>query len=127
MKKFINYHLPAIIYAATIIILSSIPGFGHNYVFIFGYDKLIHFCVYAVFAILIFRSASHITKEVSLLMASINSLSFILFFAIGDELYQSKIPGRTSDPYDVLFDFLGAALIVTLLSLYRLQKNKRKH
>ena len=124
MKKFITYHLPTISYAVAIIILSSIPGFNHKYIIISGYDKLIHFSAYAIFAVLIFRSVSHITKKISLRTAGIISLAFILVFAICDELYQSTTPGRRSDPYDVLFDFLGAAAIIIFVLLCK-KKQKR--
>nr|MBN2277211.1 VanZ family protein [candidate division Zixibacteria bacterium] len=125
MRNFFIYHLPAIAYAALIIILSSIPDLGKNSFDIFKLDKIIHFIEYAVFAILVFRSISHLMPNRVILILGI-SLVLVAMFAMFDEFYQSYIPGRHSDPFDWLFDFLGATLIIVFLH-YRLRKRRAMH
>ncbi len=125
MKKFLLYHLPAISYAGLIIALSSIPNLNQNRSFLFGYDKLIHFAEYAIFAILIFRSFSHISIKIQFKATIYLSFAFIAIFALFDELYQSRIPGRETDLYDILSDILGAALIVIVMAVRRRYKQVR--
>lgn len=124
MINFVKFHLPAIAYAGLIILLSSIPDLGTKHNFLHGYDKLIHFCEYAIFAVLIYRSISHISKKIGFYLALGLSLLFILMFAAFDELYQGHIPGRDSNLYDALFDFLGAVLIVLILALRHRRTSK---
>lgn len=116
MKRFLRYHLPAILYGGLIIGLSSIPDWGQKQSYILGYDKILHFFEYGFFAVIIFRSFSNISQKFSLMKIVSFSLIFITIFACLDEYYQSHIPGRDSDIYDALFDFLGATLIVLILA-----------
>lgn len=117
MKEFTKYHLPAVLYAALIIVLSSLPGLGLPSVKIIQLDKIIHFIEYAIFAVLIYRSFSHISDRIKGRLVIFLSMLFVALFAVFDEVYQSYVPGRQSDAFDLLFDFLGALLIIVYLSL----------
>jgi len=121
MRKFLIFHLPAILYAALIIVLSSIPILGKPPIDIWKFDKMIHFVEYAIFAILVFRSISNISPKLNAGHTIVLSLILVGMFAFVDEYYQSYIPGRHSDPFDWLFDFLGAALIILYMQ-YRKKK-----
>lgn len=115
MRRFLKYHIPAILYAALILALSSIPDFGKSPIGILKFDKVIHLIEYAVFAALIFRSFSNISSRVKSKYVLYFSLLFVALFAILDEMYQGLVPGRHSDIYDLLFDVLGATLVIVLL------------
>jgi VanZ family protein len=115
MKRFVRYHLPAILYAALIICLSSIPDLGKPQLAVLSIDKLLHFGEYAIFAILIFRSFSNVSSRLGSRYVIYLSLLFIALFALFDELYQGYVPGRDPDVLDLLFDILGAALIIALM------------
>lgn len=78
-------------------------------------DKLLHFGEYAIFAVLIFRSFSNISLRLGAQYVIYLSLLFIAFFALFDELYQGYVIGRESDVFDLLFDILGATLIIVLM------------
>jgi VanZ family protein len=125
VKHFARYHLPAIIYAILILVLSSIPELGPKQKFLIGYDKVIHFCEYAVFAVLIFRSLSHLTMKISFRLSLLISLTFIVLFAALDEFYQGLVPGRETDIYDALFDIMGAVLIVVILAIRKKYSKKK--
>ncbi|PKK84737.1 MAG: hypothetical protein CVT49_00870 [candidate division Zixibacteria bacterium HGW-Zixibacteria-1] len=117
IKYFAKYHLPAILYGTLIIIISSIHGLGLPPVKIIALDKLIHFIEYAIFAVLIFRSFSNLSPNLQGRFTVFLSMFFITLFAVFDEIYQSYIPGRHSDPFDFLFDVLGASFIIIYLFL----------
>ena len=114
-KRIIKYHLPALLYAGLILCLSSIPDLGKSRLAVLRVDKLLHFAEYAVFAVLIFRSFSNISSQLGARCVIYLSLLFIAFFALFDELYQGYIIGRESDAIDLLFDILGATLIIILM------------
>ena len=100
MKRFSKYHLPAILYAALILVLSSLPGLGVPQIKIVALDKVIHFIEYAIFAVLIYRSFSNLSDKLQGRIVVFFSMLFVVLFALFDELYQSYIPGRQSDPFD---------------------------
>ena len=125
MKRFLLYHLPAILYGVLIIVLSSLPRLGIPNVKFLQMDKILHFIEYAVFAVLIYRSFSHISDSFQGRLMLLLSMFFVVLFALFDEYYQSYIPGRQSDPLDLLFDVLGALMIITYLFL-RKRSNFRR-
>lgn len=115
MKRFLQYHFPALLYAAIILSLSSLPRVDLPELAILRADKLLHFAEYAVFAVLIYRSMSNLLRNHYFRYIFWASLAIVMVFAAIDEFYQSYIPGRNSDPVDLLVDILGAALILFLL------------
>lgn len=78
-------------------------------------DKLIHFVEYGIFALLAFRSFSHVGSVSPVNRAMLFSALFICVFAVFDEYYQRFIPGRFFDVYDILVDVCGALLVLSLL------------
>ncbi|MEW5925772.1 MAG: VanZ family protein [Candidatus Zixiibacteriota bacterium] len=121
IKHFAKFHLPAVIYAILIIIISSVHGLGLPPVKNIALDKLIHFIEYALFAVLIFRSFSHLSPALRDRIVVFLTMLFITLFAVFDEIYQSYVPGRHSDPFDFLFDIMGALFII----LYLVVRKKR--
>lgn len=124
MKTLIKYHLPAILYAVLIIVVSSIPSLTPPKVGIVGMDKIAHFFEYAILAVLVFRSISHLSPRIRPGMMFLLSMLFIVIFAIFDEAYQAYVPGRKSDLYDIVFDLLGSMLILGYL-WYRNSRSRR--
>jgi len=116
---FIYYHLPMMLYASAIIIVSSIPSLQAPQLNFIAVDKLAHFVEYAIFAFLTFRSFANIRSNMNLTPAYVLSLIFLIIFAVLDEFYQSFIPGRFSDLGDVLVDIFGSLLVVTFFWLRR--------
>ncbi len=112
MKNFLLYHFPALLYAAIILALSSIPRTDFPEIAFLRADKLLHFAEYALFAVLIYRSMSELLKKYPVKYSIWVSLLIVMIFAAADEYYQSYIPGRNSDPVDLIIDIAGAALIL---------------
>lgn len=113
-RGFVWYHLPAIVYAAVIITLSSIPNLKAPQLRFLAFDKLAHFGEYAVFSWLAIRSISNLGSRLTANLAFILAILFVSGFAFIDESYQRFIPGRQFDVYDILIDVLGALLVLTL-------------
>lgn len=122
--KFIKFHLPALLYAAGIIAVSSIHNLRLPQVGIADFDKLIHFLEYAVFAFLIFRSIYHISPKITLKQTLLFSALFLSFFALMDETYQYFIPGRHSDLWDFITDICGSLIVLTLCGLWYKKPSK---
>lgn len=116
-NRFIRYHLPPFIWALLIMIASSIPADKLPNVQIFGWDKIAHVCVFFIFGLLILRSLYHRKKTInSKKQIAILTLVFVLSFGIFDEVFQSLIPGRTSDIYDLIADAVGGILAVSFFN-----------
>jgi len=95
------------VYILLIIGVSSIPGQAMpKSWFSWGWeDKIYHMIEYSVLGILAYLSyCDHVRYSFSLLVVS--GFSFGLF----DELYQSLIPGRFPNAFDVIADGIGVTL-----------------
>ena len=89
--------LPAVVYAALIFYLSSIPGRDVPHVGI--NDKVLHFILYAVFGILLMLACPRFWIAVGV----------GLLYAVSDEWHQSFVPGRAVEVLDVCADVAGVA------------------
>lgn len=117
------YRLPLLGFALLIIAGSSIPGQNLPIVFKLTPDKLIHTVEYFILGYLIVRWIFVEFPEKSNILKF--SLTLLLggLFGIMDELYQSLIPGRFTDPFDWIMDFTGVCLSILI---YRFISKKRE-
>lgn len=126
MKDLTKYHLPLVIYAAAILVVSSIPGLKLPRVEGWSIDKVAHLVEYAGLAILTYRSCLRWRRwrvpEVPLWIT--------LLVATGwgclDEWLQSHVPGRFSTWRDIVADAAGATLVVVIVWLTRRQRSARQ-
>ena len=116
---FIRYQLPALLWAVTIFIASSVPGYAIPNLAIFSHDKLLHLLVYFIFTALLYIALRHQTRfrELSsrpllwaILMAGL--------YGAADEFHQS-FTGRSADVLDLLADIAGALLLVAIVLAVR--------
>ena len=126
-RRFLVYHLPALLYAVGIIAVSSLRYLRPPDIDIPQFDKIIHFSEYAIFAFLIFRSFYHLGREPNLRRSLLLSALFVSLFALLDETYQRFVPGRHSDWRDFAVDVLGAFIVLSCLGLYRGWKRRRSY
>jgi VanZ family protein len=113
MPNFVRYHAPALLCAALILAVSSIPHLKAPDPGIWGVDKLFHFAEYAVLAFLLWRSVHH--RVASFSRARLQSGLFLVVFAALDEVLQGFVPGRQTDPLDYLADLAGGLLVLALV------------
>lgn len=115
------------VYALMVIGLSSIPNFQTPFLHRYPADKILHFCEYAVFAALTFRSFFQVSLLQSLYTVALATLGALVLFAGADELYQSLIPGRRPDIYDFITDLAGVTLAVLLMwAVYSRRRERRR-
>ena len=126
IKHFFWFQFPALAWAIAIFVQSSIaylsaPDLGFNL-----QDKFLHAIEYAIFGFLLWRALSNHASE--FLQKNSYWLTFLLcsLYAISDEFHQSFVPGRTADVDDVIADFIGAGLIVTVFYIRRKVKQRNR-
>ncbi|MEO8377560.1 MAG: VanZ family protein [Candidatus Sumerlaeota bacterium] len=116
--------LNAAICAAVILYVGSRPASDIPDVnFISGLDKVLHFSAYSGFAACLFRACyplkAHEKPTLSLPWAWVMLGPFLIGSI--DEVHQAYVPGRGSDPKDLVADTLGG-ILVCIAGLYWRQK-----
>jgi VanZ family protein len=114
-----RFGILATLWALIIFVLSSIPGTAFPTYSVLTFDKLIHAAVYAVLGALCFlalpRKWSPKTGVLVLIAGAIATV-----YGASDEFHQVFVPGRFSDPRDVLADgvggFVGALIASTVVA-----------
>jgi len=99
--------LPPVLWAAFILMLTSIPGARIPHVSIEGIDKVVHLICYGVLALLAFPAVA--ARNGARRAVVIVLLSTALFGAL-DEWHQQFIPERSMDLLDWFADTLGGFL-----------------
>ncbi|MDQ3263027.1 MAG: VanZ family protein [Myxococcota bacterium] len=106
MGRFVRFGLPPIAVAALIFALSSrssLPGPG-----VVGLDKVAHAVAYATLAWLTARGL--FGYRVERLTAAVLGALLATLYGVSDEWHQSFVPGRMTDPADLVADALGASV-----------------
>lgn len=124
-KYYTKYWLPPILYCLLIFGQSmfDLPVSKFQ-----SFDKLLHFGVYFLLGILIFRAFSTISKDLHIVLVLIISIFVSALIGFADEMFQLFSPSRTIDRIDVLYDVTGSicGMLVFLLTrfLNRLRQDK---
>lgn len=125
MGPFVRYWVPVVAYVVLIFWVSSIsgvklPGAGA------GLDKLAHAVEYGILCFLLVRALreSGVTSRTAL--AGVVSLILGLLVGLADELYQSMIPGRESDPADYTADAVGLVAAILIYAAFRRRRHRRR-
>jgi VanZ family protein len=115
---------PALVWSATIFVLSSLPGSAYPHTDLPNADKLVHLVLYATLGAacgraLVLRLLS--PQRPAMIIGIAAALATV--YGVTDELHQLFVAGRSADWRDALTDaggaLLGAALAVTLWSRRR--------
>jgi VanZ family protein len=104
LKRFLDYVVPAILYAGLIFFLSTRPNLPHLPGI--GSDKLAHFSEYAVFGILVVRA--FYAYRVPPKRAVTVGILICAVYGATDEVHQLFTPGRSSEVWDFVADALGS-------------------
>ena len=116
--RLFSFKSVALIYAALIFIISSLPRITPPPLGFRFEDKVYHFLEYSIFSFLLFLAffkakTDFFRKNVFLLSSLIG-----IAFAYSDEFHQRFVPGRSYDLFDFLADCLGVVLIQAVLWIY---------
>lgn len=119
----VHYRWAAALWTAAIIIGCSIPPSRLASVEpALTFDKLAHFGLFAIFAVLWLRGlCPPCSSPPWSRFRRLGGLMFVIgiLFAAGTELYQHLLPmKRTADPYDALADGAGLAVGIGMYALY---------
>lgn len=112
-STFIRYWLPAILYVGLIFSLSSIrgtdlPGGFPNL------DKIAHLLEYSLLGLLIGRAIRFTLAGRGQAVAATSAVLLGAAIGMADELYQRRVPGRSSDVRDWLVDVAAVTIAVLL-------------
>jgi VanZ family protein len=111
-RIFFEYWLPVLAYVALIITLSAQPQVRPPVDFL-GVDKWLHMIEYGGLGFVLVRALRASMPRRDPLVAAFSTLGAGLVMAVGDEVFQSFIPGRDSSHLDVMADVAG--LVVAML------------
>jgi VanZ family protein len=124
-QKLFSFKAVALIYAALIFIISSLPRLSPPPLGFRFEDKLYHFVEYSIFSFLLFLAffkakTDFFKKNVYLFSSSIG-----IAYAYSDEFHQRFVAGRSYDFYDFLANCLGIILVQAGLWVYLRWKSGR--
>ena len=108
IRRRIKHWLPTLAWAILIFSFSSQPTLTANQVYWqdFVIKKSAHLFVYALLAILIYRSLK-LTSRFSKLYLFLFTLILVVLYAVSDEFHQTFSLGRTPTLRDVFIDIAG--------------------
>jgi VanZ family protein len=102
---------PLLLVMGTILYLSSLTGSSLPR-WLQHYDKILHAVAYGALAVSTLTAVQPL--RLPRLLLGLATLLFCTAFGILDELYQSRVYGRIASGWDLLADFTGAAIVVSL-------------
>lgn len=110
---------PAIIWGVILAILMLLPQDAFPDSQLFSYDKLAHISVFAFLSILV--ALGFYLKEQSPKNTTIHrtkTLTICLVYGLALEMMQQFVPGRMSDIYDLLANFVGVLFGVIVFTFF---------
>jgi len=97
--------VPPLVWAAFILVLTSIPGADLPQVAVRHADKFVHLGMYGVFGWLLARSLFRGERARRAVVMAVLGVSL---FGAADEWHQQFIPGRSMELFDWVADTTGA-------------------
>ena len=115
-----KYWLPLGLYCSLIFFQATLPIPMKEIHYV---DKLIHFIVYAVLGVLIFRAIRSLPGDAGLFVIILIALTISSIVGFCDEIIQIFTPTRTLDRVDFCFDVFGS---LSGMAAYILIKSRKK-
>ena len=106
---FVRYWLPVLAYVALIFTLSAQPHLRSPLKFEMS-DKVIHVGEYGLLGLLLVRALGTLPRLRGALLAGLVTVAIGAGIGASDELFQSTVPGRDSDVFDLIADTVGLSL-----------------
>jgi VanZ family protein len=122
-RRFTQFFLPAILYAAGIFALSSIPALSPPPVGFEFSDKLYHFVEFFGFGLVLIRAFANSGSALLSSRPFAAAVIVGIFYALTDEFHQYFVPNREVELWDVVADALG---VVAISFAWWLWKRKRR-
>lgn len=117
MKKNARAHLPTLLFAVLIFVVSSIPDLDTPDLGFEMEDKVYHFLEYFIFGFLLSRSGHALQSRLKYPLFWMVFLTGTLY-AASDEIHQYFVPGRECDVRDFAVDVVGIVLGQTIYWMF---------
>jgi len=116
-----HYWWPTLVWAGVIFWFSSQSAIATSQIYWqdFIVKKIAHLTVYAILAILLYRSFKHTTNLDRLNLMWV-TIAVVVLYAISDEFHQSFTPGREPRVRDVVIDTIGAGVSLWVIDKRRI-------
>jgi VanZ family protein len=122
----LRYHFPVIVYAGLIFFASSFSAMPFDLPSFDLKDKLVHFIEFAIFGVLLWRSANRWKLSLAGVKLLIIALVIGSLYAAFDEFHQFLVPGRNCDFYDWVADAIGLAVGIAIAYIFIADKRRLK-
>lgn len=110
---------PAIIWTIILAVLMLLPQDAFPESKLLSYDKLAHISVFAVFSVLVLSGYAIRSKDKdNKTKHRKQALTICLVYGLLLEVLQQFVPGRMSDIYDLVANFIGALLGVIVFTFF---------
>ena len=120
-RHFLAHQAPALIWAATIFVLSSIPGDRLPEIVFHVWDKLLHATVFFMLCLLLHRALRSQMRFPRLqLFALVSALFLTVLYGGIDEFHQHFVPGRRMDLLDLVADATGGLVYAVSVTGWKL-------
>jgi VanZ family protein len=106
-RTLLVYWAPILAYVGLIFLLSSFSRLPFKANLFSHMDKLLHFTEYSLLALLVARGVRSLPKPEALWSMWLLSAGIVLVLGGLDELFQSLVPNRQSDLFDLMADCAG--------------------
>ncbi|MCC6548033.1 VanZ family protein [Candidatus Sumerlaeota bacterium] len=123
----------SVVCAVIILYVGGRPGSAiPNLSFIKGLDKVLHFTAYSGLAVCLFRACYplQVNHKPTLSLPWLPVILGPLLVGLIDEIHQAFVPGRGSDPKDLIADTMGGVLICATGVYWRwqvLERDRQRH
>ncbi len=115
-RSFLLYWLPALLFACVIFYMSSGPA--PAFASLFSYeDKFLHFAEYGTYGLLLVNAMVRTAAPGNAGRALRYGVLTAWVTGACDELYQSAVPGRSSDVLDLLTDMTAVCVAAAVVWL----------
>jgi VanZ family protein len=110
---FLYYWFPVFVFCAVLFLQSSfsapeaMPTVTHM-------DKLLHLGAYSILGALFLRALVHSKYQDRAWLIRLASILLAGIYGATDEWHQYYVPSRSADPWDLLCDFLGGVVGVSI-------------
>jgi VanZ family protein len=105
LSRELRLWLPALLWAGCVWLIGGSSDVPSPPVSFYGIDKVAHFCMYGLIAVLIARA----TRPGGSRFSPVLPLALAVTLGASDEVHQLSVLNRSSDPYDFIADVTGIA------------------
>ncbi len=125
IKHFVRYQSPALIWAAIIFYVSSLPAHKLPKFALLISDKVIHAAIFLVLGLLVYHALEPRVKvNIFGWRRLLFAMVVVVVYGFIDEFHQSFVPGRKIDIMDATADAIGGVIAGAIIYIFASWKRK---